>query len=364
MTTAPGAVTWCGCSSTTDGEWRPTIRRPTGAQCLPESVRQGPGSRLIGPDSADRFDRAAAEVIEHILDADLPASLERLRRFVKPGGRIIVSTPHNEDLDLGSAYCPVSNRLFHRWQHVRAFTPRKLEETFGNYGFRRVFLGLADFSDHRAVYDAVKSASEREGLVRDYLTSQEDAAVLAREYDEVRDLLGALPARRMDEAIAKLTRQRGLRGWLKAILFHRRQATELVSLLTEVASVWKALESRAGVLRQLADAPAANAGRGRADALDLRSGQETPSSTFGEQAGYGPMCGIAGVLRRTRPVRPGRAASHARNPLPTAGTDDEGVWVDPQGALPPRASQAQHHRHVVGRPPAHGWHGRALDHQL
>ncbi len=220
------------------------------------------------------------EVIEHVLDADLPASLERLQRFVKPGGHLIVSTPNNEDLDLGSAYCPVSNRLFHRWQHVRAFTPRKLEETFGNCGFRRVFLGLADFSQDRAVYNAVNSAAERERLVRDYLKSQGDGAGLAQEFDDVRDLLAALPARRMDQAIVSLTRQRGLRGWLEGILFQRRRSAELVSLLTEVASVWKALESRAGVLRQLADAPAANA-----DGLDLRSGRETTIVYVGERAG-------------------------------------------------------------------------------
>jgi SAM-dependent methyltransferase len=241
---------------------------------------------VVGPESGDRFDVVLViEVIEHILDADLPASLERLQRFVKPGGRIIVSTPNNEDLDLGSAYCPVSNRLFHRWQHVRSFTPRKLEETFGNCGFRRVFLGLADFSHDRAVYDAVNSAAEREKRVRDHLKSQGDGAGLQRQFDEVRDLLGALPAGRMDQAIVRLTRQRGLRGWFEAILFHRRQAAELVSLLTEVAGVWKQLESRAGVLRQIADAQAANPARSRADGLDLRSGRETTIVYVGERAG-------------------------------------------------------------------------------
>ena len=105
------------------------------------------------------------------------------------------------------------------------------------------------------------------------------------EFDEVRDLLAALPARRMDQAIVNLTRRRGLRGWLEAILFHRRHAAEVVSLLAEVASVWKALESRAGVLRQLADAQATIAGQSRADGLDLRNGRETTIVYVGERAG-------------------------------------------------------------------------------
>jgi 2-polyprenyl-3-methyl-5-hydroxy-6-metoxy-1,4-benzoquinol methylase len=55
---------------------------------------------VVGPDSSEAYDVVLLiEVIEHILDADLPASLERLRRFVRPGGRIVVSTPNNEDLE-------------------------------------------------------------------------------------------------------------------------------------------------------------------------------------------------------------------------------------------------------------------------
>jgi len=271
-----------------DGGWRVAAYDPSADR---GSVLAGlVGGRaeflgMVGPESEEQFDVVLLfEVIEHILDADLSASLERLRRFVKPGGRIIVSTPNNEDLDLASAYCPASNRLFHRWQHMRSFTPQGLEQTFARHGFRRVFLGLADFSHHRPVYDAVKSAAERETLVREFLQAQGDASALEKAYDEVRDLLGALPARRMDQAIATVARRRGLRGWLKALLFHRRDAKELVNLLTEVAGVWQALEGRAGVLRQIADAKAAPPGKS-ADGIDLRSGQETTIVYVGEQAG-------------------------------------------------------------------------------
>jgi SAM-dependent methyltransferase len=241
---------------------------------------------VVGPESTEAYDVVLLfEVIEHILDADLAASLERVRRFVKPGGRIVVSTPNNEDLDLGSAYCPVSNRLFHRWQHVRSFTPKNLEETFSGCGFRRVFLGLADFSNERTVYDMLYSAAEREKLVRDYLKSRPDTAALERQFDEVRDVLGAFPARRMDEAMVKLTRLRGLRGWLEGLLFHRRHAAELMSLLTEVANAWKALEARAGVLRRFDDAKAVASSGARADGLDMASGRQTTIVYVGELPG-------------------------------------------------------------------------------
>jgi hypothetical protein len=32
-------------------------------------------------------------------------------------------------------YCPISNKLFHRWQHVRSFTDTTLPDLLRRYGF-------------------------------------------------------------------------------------------------------------------------------------------------------------------------------------------------------------------------------------
>jgi hypothetical protein len=246
---------------------------------------------VIGPDSHDVFDVVfLIEVIEHILEEDFQPALERLRAFVAPHGRIIVSTPNNEDLALGSTYCPVCNQLFHRWQHVRSFTPELLEKTFEQYGFRRRFLGLVDFSEDWPVYDAFKDAVQQDKLVREHLKTHPESARLERQFAAMQDILADFPAQRIDEAIRRLTspRRRGLLGWANAMLFQSRINTELVSLLGSVAHLCKRLEMHAGgALRLLADPAVAHVRAPRADpspeACDLRRGRESTIVYVGER---------------------------------------------------------------------------------
>jgi SAM-dependent methyltransferase len=101
----------------------------------------------IGRNATATFDLVImAEVIEHVLDEELDATLRRLSEFTKTGGTLIVTTPNNENLELGMAYCPVSNMLFHRWQHVRSFTESTLSRLLREYGFEEV-------ATHRVVFD-------------------------------------------------------------------------------------------------------------------------------------------------------------------------------------------------------------------
>lgn len=88
-----------------------------------------------------------AEVIEHILDQDLDQVLGSVHRFLRPGGRLVVSTPHAEDLQAAMVYCPVSNLLFHRWQHVRSVTPESLRAMLEPRGFRVIVTHLVEFSN-------------------------------------------------------------------------------------------------------------------------------------------------------------------------------------------------------------------------
>ena len=109
---------------------------------------------LIDDKSDETFDLViAAEVIEHILDEDLDHVIDRIHRFLKPGGILIVTTPHDEDLDLNSVYCPVSDTIFHRWQHVRSFTAESLNALFAQRGFERLHDHRVDYSDAGSIYD-------------------------------------------------------------------------------------------------------------------------------------------------------------------------------------------------------------------
>jgi 2-polyprenyl-3-methyl-5-hydroxy-6-metoxy-1,4-benzoquinol methylase len=94
---------------------------------------------VISDNDWDLFDAViAAEVLEHILDELLDKTLGRLSNLTKPGGIVIITTPNNEDLELGMAYCPVSNLLFHRWQHVRSFTRETLCTLMDRFGFDEI----------------------------------------------------------------------------------------------------------------------------------------------------------------------------------------------------------------------------------
>ena len=111
------------------------------------------------------------EVIEHILDEQLDETLGRLAALTKPAGTLVVTTPNNEDLDLGMAYCPVSNLLFHRWQHVRSFTRETLCAVLDRFGFDEVVTHHVSFDD--AIYcptDPIWGQPDPEAPLPDYIT--------------------------------------------------------------------------------------------------------------------------------------------------------------------------------------------------
>jgi len=88
-----------------------------------------------------------AEVIEHVVEEELASVLRAVYGFLRPGGRLVISTPHAEDLEASMVYCPVSNLLFHRWQHVRSLTPQSLAALLAPHGFRVVVTHLVEFSN-------------------------------------------------------------------------------------------------------------------------------------------------------------------------------------------------------------------------
>ncbi len=88
-----------------------------------------------------------AEVIEHILDEDLEQTLEKVVSLLDPEGILIITTPNNEDLELSMTYCPVSNQLFHRWQHVRSFTEQSLSDLLSEYGIEKITTHCLELND-------------------------------------------------------------------------------------------------------------------------------------------------------------------------------------------------------------------------
>jgi len=93
------------------------------------------------------------EVIEHVLDEDMLGFMRGLRRRVKPGGRLLLSTPFQEDLGVDRVYCPVCDHSFHRWQHQRSWTVAQICALMQQHGFATEWVGLVGFADITAIRD-------------------------------------------------------------------------------------------------------------------------------------------------------------------------------------------------------------------
>lgn len=91
----------------------------------------------------------AAETVEHIDDAGLALFFEDMRRFLARGGRLVITTPNEEDLDLARVYCPACDQHFHRWQHVRSWSGETLSAVLSREGFQVVSVLKTDFAAPR-----------------------------------------------------------------------------------------------------------------------------------------------------------------------------------------------------------------------
>jgi SAM-dependent methyltransferase len=78
------------------------------------------------------------EVLEHLPDRHLDATLADVRRLLRPGGWLVASTPHAEDIESAKTVCPDCGSVFHPWQHVRSFTAGALGQLLAGHGFEPV----------------------------------------------------------------------------------------------------------------------------------------------------------------------------------------------------------------------------------
>ncbi len=120
----------------------------------------------LGPKDRQQFDVVVmAEVIEHVLDDAFDETLALVSQATAPGGLVVVTTPNNEDLDLGMCVDPLANVIFHRWQHVRSFTRESLAARMRRSGFDEVVTHQLELSEHLYVpFDRVWGDSQAGAL--------------------------------------------------------------------------------------------------------------------------------------------------------------------------------------------------------
>ncbi|NJL29881.1 MAG: methyltransferase domain-containing protein [Thermoanaerobaculia bacterium] len=108
--------------------------------------------QLPAPLAQGSFDLVfCIEVIEHLGDAWLEATLDELARLLRPGGHLLLTTPCAEDLEAAFVFCPFCGSQHHHMQHLRSIEPGELRRWLETRGFEVLLcqgLRLEHFRDH------------------------------------------------------------------------------------------------------------------------------------------------------------------------------------------------------------------------
>lgn len=91
-----------------------------------------------------------SEVLEHLNDEVLRATLGEVMRVLKLGGRFIGTVPADETLLVNQVVCPHCGELFHRWGHIQTFSRSRLTQMLGSC-FDKVVLSRHFFGDVRTL---------------------------------------------------------------------------------------------------------------------------------------------------------------------------------------------------------------------
>ena len=78
------------------------------------------------------------EVVEHMDDSALAKALELAGQLLRPGGRLVLTTPNEEKLDQCWRVCPDCGCTFHHVQHVRSWSAPALASHVSSFGFRTI----------------------------------------------------------------------------------------------------------------------------------------------------------------------------------------------------------------------------------
>ena len=90
------------------------------------------------------------EVIEHLNNDQLKTTLELIHKLLKRGGTLAITVPHQENLEINKTICPECGCIFHRWQHIRSWTPRDIEDWLKLTGFTPTLIQPTHFQSSKA----------------------------------------------------------------------------------------------------------------------------------------------------------------------------------------------------------------------
>lgn len=138
------------------------------------------GARLVSgfplPFDEAEFDVVTCtETLEHLSDELLAGVVSEMRRIVRPGGLVLFTTPHAEDLEQSMTYCPFCDAEYHRVQHVRSFTPETMTNLLTGHGLEVLFCRGVDFAEFGRYVTRPRLADASISTLREWLASRSDA---------------------------------------------------------------------------------------------------------------------------------------------------------------------------------------------
>lgn len=89
------------------------------------------------------------EVIEHLTDEHIAETMKKIKTVLRPGGKFLLTTPFEEDLNKKQVYCPQCNKFFHMFQHVRSWGTESLSGCLRNNGFKVVDCFATDLNFYK-----------------------------------------------------------------------------------------------------------------------------------------------------------------------------------------------------------------------
>jgi 2-polyprenyl-3-methyl-5-hydroxy-6-metoxy-1,4-benzoquinol methylase len=94
------------------------------------------------------------ETIEHVHANYLEGMFKEFFRLLKPGGKLLLTTPNNEILEKNFVYCPSCDSVYHRMQHIRSWTESSLKSYLFDFKFQPEFVQGVNFKtfDRRPVF--------------------------------------------------------------------------------------------------------------------------------------------------------------------------------------------------------------------
>jgi 2-polyprenyl-3-methyl-5-hydroxy-6-metoxy-1,4-benzoquinol methylase len=116
------------------------------------------------PGSGQKFAGAFfLEVAEHVLDGEITSTYQQIYDLLEPGGLLFLTTPNQEDLELGCTVEPQSGALYHRWQHVRSFNRDTLAAMLKPFGFNELLIHEIEFK--KEIFVVVNKATAGVGNI-------------------------------------------------------------------------------------------------------------------------------------------------------------------------------------------------------